>query len=55
MTNLSTGQTVKTKSGDKLWRVLRIVNEDLLLEGVTNFKLKRLKIDQFNKTWKVIK
>lgn len=48
------GQIVKTKSGDKTWRVLRIVDGDILLEGVTNFKFKRLAIDQFNKSWKVV-
>lgn len=48
------GQIVKTKAGDKTWRVLRIVDGDILLEGVTNFKLKRLAIDQFNKSWKVV-
>lgn len=31
-----------------------IVDGDILLEGVTNFKFKRLAIDQFNKSWKVV-
>lgn len=48
------GQIIKTKSGDKTWRVLRIVEDTILLEGVTNLKFKRLKIEQFNKTWKVV-
>ena len=48
------GQIVKTKAGDKTWRVLRVVDGDILLEGVTNFKFKRLAIDQFNKSWKVV-
>ena len=48
------GQIIKTKSGDKTWRVLRIIGDNILLEGVTDLKFRRLKIEQFNKTWKVV-
>lgn len=48
------GQVVKTKSGNKTWRVLRLVDNEVLLQGVTNLKLKKLSIDQFQKTWKIV-
>lgn len=47
------GQVIKTRLGTKTWRVLRTLNEELYLEGISNLKFKRLSIEQYCKTWEL--
>lgn len=47
-------QIVKTKSGDKTWKVNAIRHNDIVLVGVTNGKVKFLSKEQFLKSWRII-